>query len=107
MSTSTPTLVPTPVPVGTPLEIRELTAVLVKHYGLHDGLYDLYLEYQMAFGNFGPSASQLVPSALVGLSKLGVTKVTQTGPLTVDASEVNPAQTTARPKRSGKTKSDA
>jgi hypothetical protein len=89
------------------LDIRELTAALVKHYGLHEGLYDLYLEYQFAFGNFGPSASQVVPSAVVGLSKLGVTKVAQTGPLTVDASEVNPAQPVARPKRSGKTRSDA
>lgn len=107
MSTDAPTVMPSPVPVGNPLGIKELTAALVKHYDLHEGLYDLYLEYQFAFGNFGPSASQVVPSAVVGLSKLGVTKVTQTGPLTVDASEVNPAQPALRPRRSSRSKSDA
>ena len=107
MSIDAPVVIASPVPVGTPLGIKELTAALVKHYDLHEGLYDLYLEYQFAFGNFGPSASQLVPSAVVGLSKLGVTKVTQTGPLTVDASEVNPVQPALRPKRTSKPKSDA
>jgi hypothetical protein len=107
MSTDAPTIIASPVPVGTPLGIKELTAALVKHYDLHEGLYDLYLEYQFAFGNFGPSATQVVPSAVVGLSKLGVTKVSQTGPLTVDASEVNPVQPVLRQKRSSKSKSDA
>lgn len=107
MSTDAPAVIASPVPVGTPLGIKELTAALVKHYDLHEGLYDLYLEYQFAFGNFGPSASQVVPSAVVGLSKLGVTKVTKTGPLTVDASEVNPVQPVLRSRRSSKSKSDA
>lgn len=104
---STDASVSIPSPVGTPLSIKELTAALVKHYELREGLYDLYLEYQFAVGNFGPSASQVVPSAVVGLSKLGVTKVTQLGPLTVDASEVNPAQPVSRRRRSGKAKTDA
>ena len=107
MSTETPTVIQSPVPVGTPLGIKELTAALVRHYGLHEGLYDLFLEYQFAFGNFGPNALQVVPSAVVGLSKLSVTKVTQTGPLTVDASEVNPAQPVTRQKRLGRAKNDA
>jgi hypothetical protein len=107
MSTDAPAIISSPVPVSSPLGIKELTAALVKHYDLHEGLYDLYLEYQFAFGNFGPSPSQVVPSAVVGLSKLGVTRVTQTGPLTVDASEVNPAQPVLRQKRSSKSKGDA
>ena len=107
MSTDAPVPIPTPVPVGTPLGIKEVTAALIKHYDLHEGLYDLYLEYQLAFGNFGPVPSQVVPSAVVGVSKLSVTKVAQNGPLTVDASEVNPRQPVLRQKRSGRAKSDA
>jgi len=107
MSTEAPPVAASPLPVKAPLGIKDLTAALIRHYGLHEGLYDLYLEYQVAVGNFGPSASQVVPSTVVGLSKLGVTKVTEPGPLTVDASEVNPVQPVARPKRSGKAKNHA
>lgn len=107
MSTSVPVPGQSPEPVGTPLGIRELTAALVKHYGLHEGLYDLYLEYQFAFGNFGPSPGAVVPSAVFGISKMGVTKVTQTGPLTVDASEVNPVVSTPAKKRTARAKGDA
>lgn len=107
MSTSDPAQVQPPVPVGTPLGIRELTAALVRHYDLHEGLYDLFLEYQFAFGNFGPSPSEVVPSAVVGLSKLSVTRVTQTGPLTVDAAEVNPLVQPATKKRSAKARGAA
>lgn len=104
MSINTPVPVHAPTPVGAPLGIKELTAALIKHYGLHEGLYDLYLEYQFAFGNLGPSPSEVVPSAVVGLSKLGVTKVAQTGPLTVDAAEANPVESIAPKKRSTRTR---
>ena len=107
MFTDVATPIQSPVPVGTPLGIKDLTAALVRHYGLHEGLYDLYLEYQFAVGNFGPSATQVVPSTVLGLTKLGVTRVTQTGPLTVDASEVNPGQPAVRQKRSSRAKSNA
>lgn len=107
MSTSAQALVPSPVPVGTPLGIKELTAALVRHYGLHEGLYDLYLEYQFALGNFGPTPAEVVPSAVIGLSKLGVSKVAQTGPLTVDAAVVNPAEPAPSKKRPVKSKRDA
>lgn len=81
---------PLPVPVGQPLDIRQLTTTLIKHYDVHEGLYDLFLEYRMGFGVFGSSPTDMLPSAILGLSKLSITKVTQLGPLTVDASEVNP-----------------
>jgi len=98
MSTKVTEASQSPVPIKAPLGIKELTAVLVKHYELHDGLYDLYLEYHFAAGNFGPSPVEMVPSTVVGISKLGLTKVLQVGPLTVDASQTNPATVTPRKK---------
>lgn len=81
-----------PVPAGEPLDIKQLTAALIKHYNIHEGLYDLFLEYRMGFGVFGPSPTDILPSAILGLSKLSITRVAQLGPLTVDASEVNPVK---------------
>lgn len=90
MSTDTSPAPLNPVPAGTPLSMKEVAGLLVRHYGLREGLFDLLLEYQFAFGNFGPTPAQVTPGAMIGLAKLGLTRVTQLGPLTVDASEVNP-----------------
>jgi hypothetical protein len=95
-----------PTPVGEPLDIKQLTVALIKHYNLHDGLYDLYLEYRMAFGAFGPKSEDALPSAILGLSKLSLSKVDKSGPLTVDAGEVNPVKKRAVSK-STKSKSKA
>lgn len=88
-----------PVPVGEPLGIKQLTTTLIKHYNVHEGLYDLFLEYRMGFGVSGPSPTDILPSAIVSLSKLSITKAAQLGPLTVDASEVNPAKRRSTRKR--------
>ncbi|AGX88413.1 hypothetical protein Cenrod_2354 [Candidatus Symbiobacter mobilis CR] len=71
--------------------MKEVAELLVKKYGLHEGLYDLLLEYQFAFGNFGPTPAQITPGAMIGLAKLGLTRVDKLGPLTVNAAQVNPA----------------
>jgi len=91
MSTESLTPPQAPVPVATPLSMKEVAELLVKQYGLHEGLYDLLLEYQFAFGNFGPTPAQITPGAMIGLAKLGLTRVEKVGPLTVDAAQVNPA----------------
>ena len=91
MSTESLTPSVVPVPVGTPLSMKEVAELLVKQYDLHEGLYDLLLEYQFAFGNFGPTPTQITPGAMIGLAKLGLTRVEKLGPLTVDAAQINPA----------------
>lgn len=96
MSTEAPIAPINPIPAGTPLSMKEVAELLVKHYGLREGLFDLMLEYQFAFGNFGPTPSQVTPGAMIGLAKLGLTRATQIGPLTVDAAEVNPAPKTRK-----------
>lgn len=93
MSTETETKSDRPLPAKPPLDIKEVTEVLVKHYGLHEGLYDLYLEYRLGFGNVGLSQDDLLPSAVVGIYKLGVTQVSAMGPMTVDVAKANPLKT--------------
>ena len=93
-----------PVPAGDPLSIKEITALLVKHYGIHEGLYDLLLEYRMAFGAFGPTPEEVLPSTILGVSHLSITKAEKSGPLTVDAALVNPKVSTARVKKSTKSR---
>jgi len=71
-------------------ELREITELLVKHHGLHEGLYDLMLEFQIGIGAAGPDPSSIVPSAMVGVKRIGLMKAFSPGAATVNAAECNP-----------------
>lgn len=87
--------------VGDPLTMREVTILLVKHYGLHQGHYDLLVEFQIGTGMVGQNAQSVCPGAIVGVAKMGLAKSEGSGPLSVNAAEVNPAD--LRSKRSRQT----
>jgi hypothetical protein len=78
-----------------PLTLRELAAVLVKHYDLHEGKFDLTIEFQIGVGAVGPKEN-LAPGVAAGVSKVGLTRATSDGPMTVDAATINP---TAAPRQ--------
>lgn len=79
-----------PLPVGDPLSVKDLTALLIKHYGLHEGNFDLLIEFQIGMGAFGPTPDMQAPGAMIGVSKMGLARSAQIGPLSVDAAVVNP-----------------
>jgi hypothetical protein len=92
--------------------MRDLTAVLVKHYGIHEGRYDLLIEFQIGMGAVGPDPASLTPGAMIGVSRVGLMPAKGNGPTSVDAALVNPApssavakpKATAAPKKSSKAK---
>lgn len=87
-----------PVPVQAPLSPRELAVALVKHYGLHEGTYDLLLEFQIGVGPVGPSKDMLTPGAMIGVTRFGLMPASAPGLQTVDAAEVNPDPKKLKPK---------
>lgn len=100
-------------PVEPPLSMRDLTTVLIKHYGIHEGRYDLLIEFQIGMGAVGPDPASLIPGAMIGVSKVGLMPAKVNGPTSVDAALVNPApasvaaksKPTIAPKKSSKPKS--
>lgn len=70
--------------------------MLVKHFGLHEGIYDLAVELRLAVGQVGTREDSL-PGAIVGVSAIGLQKTEKAGPHTVDAAKVNP--TIKKPRR--------
>lgn len=72
------------------LSIRELTELLIKTNGIHEGKFELSVEFQIGVGGVGPSPETVVPGAMVGVNKVGLTPSIADGPNTVDASVVNP-----------------
>lgn len=91
-----------PAPVGPPLSTREITALLIKHHHVHDGRYDLMIEFQIGTGNVGPSPQKLTPGIMIGIAQFALipTQTTEDGPTTVDAAIANPP----KKKRSTKNK---
>ena len=76
----------------TPLSMRALATLLVKHYGLRQGEFDLLVEYQIGIGAVGPDKDNMLPGAMIGVARVGLVSTTQVGPTTVDAALVNPVK---------------
>lgn len=92
MSTDKPDTNWTPVPVEAPLSMRDLAGVLIRHYGIHEGHFDLLVEFQIGMGAVGPDPTALSPGAMIGVSRIGLMPSKADGPTTVDAAIVNPAK---------------
>jgi hypothetical protein len=81
-----------PIVSLTPVSLKEVGALLVKHYGLREGLWDVAIEIQVGIGQFGaaPADATPLPGAMFRISRIGLNHALQVGPLTVNAAEVNP-----------------
>ncbi|MEA2061163.1 MAG: hypothetical protein U9P10_11790 [Thermodesulfobacteriota bacterium] len=77
-----------PQPVKPPLSLQEIGKLLVEHYELKEGKYELLLEFSIGMGNVGPTPETRVPGAMVGVSKIGLVKTEKDGPLTINAAEL-------------------
>ena len=73
--------------------ITELAELMIRDKGIHDGLYDIAVKFQLAVGAIGPSPDAILPGAMIGIGGIGLRKVEQNGPLTLDAALVNPKPT--------------
>ena len=73
-----------------PLQLKEMTEILIRHYKLKSGLYDLLVEFQVGVGGIkSPSVNgQILPGAVIGVSKIGLLKAEAITMNTVDASKV-------------------
>jgi len=67
---------------------RELLQMLIKHFDLHEGLYEVSGDFKLSVGKFG-------------LAGVGLVRTDQTGPLAMDAAECNPIPA-ARTRRKSK-----
>lgn len=72
--------------------LPEVAELLIKHHNLHEGLYELSLQFQIAVGGvgIGKSPENILPGAMIGVSAIGLSRSEKKGPNTVDAAKVNP-----------------
>jgi len=73
---------------------KEVTTALIKHQNIHEGIWQLYVEFGISAANIPVSDEsqelRLCPTAMVPIKKIGLLKVDKENPLALDASKVNP-----------------
>ncbi|MEK6777752.1 MAG: hypothetical protein AABY87_12875 [bacterium] len=69
---------------------KEVVEALIKQQDIHEGIWQLYVEFGIAGANISTGEDQLSPSAIVPINKIGLHRVDKENPLAIDASIVNP-----------------
>jgi hypothetical protein len=77
---------------------KEITEALVKHQGIHEGLWSLNIQFGLQTTTINVKVEEdeskeevLVPGVIIPLLKMGIKKHDKPNPFTVDAAEVNPS----------------
>jgi hypothetical protein len=80
---------------------REVAEALIKQQNIHDGIWGIYIEFALGGANISTSENDpnLVPAAIIPVTKIGIQRFPTPNNLTVDAAEVNPLP---KGKKSGK-----
>lgn len=84
------------------LSLTEVTSLLIKHYDLHEGMYDVAIELKIAAGAIGPSPESSLPGAMFGVSGIGLQRTETPGPRSINAAEVNPVKKQRKPRATKK-----
>jgi hypothetical protein len=80
-------------------DLREAATALIKHQGIHEGIWMIAVEFTLSAGLIGPSSAEVRPSAIAQVNKLMLTQAPEAVPLAVNAAEVNPVPASeARPR---------
>lgn len=81
---------PKPVPIV--YDLKELTALMLREQGIRSGLWMLWTKWAFGAMNITPPEDQaggaVGPGAVAVLIEIGIQRVDEPGPLSVDASEI-------------------
>ncbi len=75
---------------------QELVTALIKAQGIHEGIWSLSVEFGFGAGNAGPNDKELLPTGMISIQRMGLTRVTVLSNMAVDAAEVNPKPTKSK-----------
>jgi hypothetical protein len=83
----------------------ELAEILIKHLGLHEGIWGVYLEFGLTGVNLevgGPKSNVFAPAAVTLIKRIGIQHLNNPTNLAVDAAKVNPLKMSATRSNSSK-----
>ena len=69
---------------------REVAEALIKQQGLHEGIWSVSLKFGIGAIMGGPTVEEAIPTAVVPVMSVGLTKAETESKVSVDAARVNP-----------------
>ena len=80
-----------PSPKIAELNLRQLTELLIREHGLHEGSFELSVQFDLAVGVFGLGPAGPLPGVMAMLRSIALSRAGTASPLAVDAAVANPA----------------
>ncbi len=71
-------------------DYKEVVEALIKLQDIHEGIWQLSVEFGLAAANIGPRSEDLKPTAIIPIVKMGIQRSTKETNLSVNAGKVNP-----------------
>jgi len=71
--------------VGEQIDIRMLTTILIKHFKKKIGHYEIAPEFAFSVVQAGPNPDKIMPTVMVGLSRIALVEVSEATQMSVDA----------------------
>ena len=71
---------------------KEVVEALLKHQGIHEGIWGLWVRFGISGANVGESASVINPAAIVPVLELGLQRFKEETNISIDAAKVNPKE---------------
>lgn len=70
----------------------EVAEALIKQANIHEGRWQVVLQFGLGVANMGPNQQEVVPGAAIAVQSIGLAKAVPDSPesLVVDAAKVNP-----------------
>jgi hypothetical protein len=73
------------------LSHKEVIEAIIKQQDLHEGIWQLYIEFLIAGANVqNPETKEVAPAAIVPIKAIGLTRVDTENEIALDAAKINP-----------------
>lgn len=74
---------------------QEIVTLMLKEAGIHEGFWQLSVNFRLGAGAFGPTPEQVAPTGFVSIEGMGLQRLdpipAEIPPLAYDAAALNPA----------------
>lgn len=75
---------------------KEVVEALLKKQDIHEGVWQLFVKFNLGAANIGQTETEVTPAAIVSVAQLGLLKADKETSIAVDAAKINPRRASRR-----------
>jgi hypothetical protein len=76
---------------------REVVEALIRKQGIHEGIWGMYVRFQLKAANFGQTDMDVLPTAFISVLELGIQRFEKESNIAIDAAKINPSDLLSKP----------